>query len=843
MERKKINPHDLPVYKEKARILEALEQHSVIVVESPTGSGKTTQLPLILHEAGYTKKGVVGITQPRRIATLSVSEYIAKQIDAKIGDFIGYKMRFEDITSQETRLKIMTDGTLLQEMKHDPLLSGYSVLMVDEAHERSLNIDFILGLLKTIIAQRPEFKVIISSATINSQIFKDYFDDCPVVYIDTPVFPVDLHYMELDYGQRQDEALVDRIQMVVEREVVGKIEKESKGDILIFLPGEKNIKDTVAALSGTKYSRDLLIIPLYGRLSKEEQERVFIPTPKGKTKIVVSTNIAETSITIDGITVVIDSGLAKLNHYNPRTFTSSLIETPVSKASANQRKGRAGRTQPGTCYRLYSKKDFDQRPLYTLEEILRTDLSEVVLRMSELGIRDFESFDFLSPPGKSGIYGAVETLSLLDALAEDNSLTKVGQMMALFPLLPRHSRILIEAVHRYPDVIYEATVATAFLSTGNPYLLPQGEEIEARKAHHTFRDPAGDFVSYLRLFDKYAGSRKKDVFCQTYYLDRKSMDEIVNVQVQLEEIISRQGIPISSGGTLKDYLCAIAKGLIQFVCVSAGRGTYRSLTAEKILIHPGSVLFQERPAFIVAGEIVRTSRMWARSVSTLQKEWLKDISPALSSDLKNLGKPDGSGNYERQRGEGPQPSKNDRWTVSVGRETFPLKRVKGKKVIASLPWIRLKNALSNIKTSQLPNYKNIRGQILVGEKTIFTGMKLNRILEITKKLDPDKHRLSQWPKGKNFYMPNQFHLLAEDLRRVMYYTQVRRKSLEMGFLTLMTDGRGQYWFKVMKSFDEALSESLASLEYLADEISRDIAKEQWGVVNETYRRLNGYIAE
>jgi ATP-dependent helicase HrpA len=650
MARKQINPHDLPVYKEKSRILQALEQHSVIVVESPTGSGKTTQLPLILHEAGYTKKGVVGITQPRRIATLSVSEYIAQQIDAEVGGFIGYKMRFEDITSPETRLKIMTDGTLLQEMKHDPLLTAYSVLMVDEAHERSLNIDFILGLLKTILAQRPDFKVIISSATINSQIFKDYFDDCPVVYIDTPVFPVDLHYLELEYGQRADEALVDTIQLVVEREVVGKEDQDSKGDILIFLPGEKNIKDTVHALSTAKYHHDLFIIPLYGRLSKEEQERVFIPTPEGKTKVVVSTNIAETSITIDGITVVIDSGLAKLNHYNPRTFTSSLIETPVSKASANQRKGRAGRTQPGTCYRLYSKQDFDRRPLYTLEEILRTDLSEVVLRMSELGIRDFESFDFLSPPGKTGIFGAVETLNLLGALKEDNSLSTVGQMMALFPLLPRHSRILIEAVHRYPNVIYEATIATAFLSTGNPYLLPQGEEIEARKAHHAFRDPAGDFVSYLRLFDKYTGNRKKDEFCHSYYLDRKAMDEIVNVQGQLEEIISRQGIPISSGGSLKEYLCAIATGLIQFVCVSAGRGTYRSLTAEKILIHPGSVLFQERPAFIVAGEIVRTSRMWARSVSSLEKDWLKEISPALSSDLKKLGKGGGSSSEQNSPG-------------------------------------------------------------------------------------------------------------------------------------------------------------------------------------------------
>jgi len=386
----------LPVYAQKNKILEKLEKNQVIIVESPTGSGKTTQLPMILKEAGYSNSGIIGVTQPRRIATVSVCEFINSNFEKRDQNTAAYKMRFEDTTDIFTKIKIMTDGILLQELKADKLLSKYSVIMVDEAHERSLNIDFILGLLKNILETRHDLKVIISSATINGEIFSEYFDNAPIVHIETRIFPIQTIYVNLPADNRNENMLL-KIGDIVDNEV----RKKDKGDILIFLPGEHAIKECVSLLLSSKISRKLFIIPLYGRLSKEEQERVFLTTPPGKIKVVVSTNIAETSITIDGIRTVIDPGLAKINFYSPRTFTESLVESSVSKASSNQRKGRAGRTGPGTCYRLFSKREFDTRDLFTLEEIFRTDLSEVVLQMAELGIRDFNSFDFISKPGNA----------------------------------------------------------------------------------------------------------------------------------------------------------------------------------------------------------------------------------------------------------------------------------------------------------------------------------------------------------------------------------------------------------------------------------------------------------
>jgi HrpA-like RNA helicase len=367
----------LPVYQHRQEILDALGKNQVIVVESPTGSGKTTQIPLILHEAGYTSERVVGVTQPRRIATLSVSEFITRQLDAEPG-YVGYKMRFSDTTDRSTRIKVMTDGILLMELKADPLLSAYSVMLVDEAHERSLNIDFVLGLLKHVLEQRPDFKVIVSSATINTKVFSDYFDQAPIISIDARIHPVDIVYRPLKHQEDRNEIF----EMIVA--VVGKRMQESSGDMLVFLPGEFDIKTCMQYLQQAPFSKKLLVMPLFGRLSKEEQELVFIPTPAGKTKIVVATNIAETSVTIDGITTVIDSGIAKINYYNQKNFTSSLISLPVSRSSCEQRAGRAGRTAPGVCVRLYQKGDFTTRQQFGLEEILRTDLSEVVLRISTI---------------------------------------------------------------------------------------------------------------------------------------------------------------------------------------------------------------------------------------------------------------------------------------------------------------------------------------------------------------------------------------------------------------------------------------------------------------------------
>ena len=620
----------LPVYEQKARILESLERHQVIVVESPTGSGKTTQLPVILHEAGYTQTGMIGVTQPRRIAALSVSEFIAHQLKVPLGDTVGYKMRFEDHTSPSTKIKIMTDGILLQELKLDPWLSKYSVIMVDEAHERSLNIDFILGLLKRILQERHDFKVIISSATINTDMFSMYFNECPVIKIDAMTYPVTLIFdppaiTASTETLAAETALLDKIAVIV-----GRILSEGRpGAVLVFLPGERAIKNCIERLSHESWFRKLYPLPLYGRLSKEEQERVFKSPPFGKKKIVIATNIAETSITINDIAAVIDSGLSKLNFYNPFTYTSSLDEAPVSKASCNQRRGRAGRTQEGVCYRLYTRKDFETRVMYTTEEIYRTDLSEVVMRMAELGIYDFANFDFISPPGKKGIIGAVDTLNMLGALESDNSLSKIGQMMCLFPLSPRQSRMIVEAVLYYPESIEDVLIAAGFLSARSPFLFPDGHELEARKAHAAFRDPLGDFVSFLKVYRQYMQAENQKKFCDRFYLDERIMAEIANIKEQLELIVSDMGVPILSGGKPADYLTAVARGMIQFVCAAQGRDVYRSLTTEKISIHPGSCMYKEHQAFIVAGEIVRTSRMYAMSVSPLSKDIVALVAPAL----------------------------------------------------------------------------------------------------------------------------------------------------------------------------------------------------------------------
>lgn len=843
-----MDPHQLPVYREKDRILSVLADHPVVVIESPTGSGKTTQLPLILHEAGYAAKGIIGVTQPRRIAAVSVSEYIARQLGTKIPGLVGYKMRFEDRTTFETRMKIMTDGTLLQEIKADPNLSHYSVLMVDEAHERSLNIDFILGLLKNILKVRNDFKVIISSATINAQSFSDYFDGAPVVHIETQPYPVEVFH-EPPAVDNDEEALQLKIVELVGRHVQNKEKAKTAGDVLVFLPGEKYIKDATMALASAGFARKLWVIPLYGRLSGEEQERVFLTTPEGKTKVVLATNIAETSVTIDGITTVIDSGLAKINFYNPKTFTAALIENPVSKAGCNQRKGRAGRTGPGVCYRLYSKENFDERPLYSLEEIYRTDLSEVVLRMAELGIRDFESFDFLSPPGKQGIHGAVEALNLLEALEEDHSLSKIGKMMVQFPLLPRHSRIIVEAIMRYPDVLREVTIGTTFLSTDSPFLLPQGEEIEARRAHHQFRDANGDFVSYLKIFEAFQNSASPERFCLNAYLDYKTMTELVNIQGQLTEIVSRMGVPITGGGPIDDYLCCVAKGLIQFVCLHTGRGIYRSLTAEKIGIHPGSVMFKETPPFLVAGEVVKTSRMYARSVSPIKKEWLSRISPTLFTSLMEAERgprrrSDDLVVEEQERGrarvdDAPRgKSEAPAWEVRIGREAFPLRSVKGKEKVVLLNWDQLEKVLASSKATSFPELKNLKGELTVDGYTLLSGTKANRIIEVCRKIDPRKDRITNWPQGITWSTKTKLKGLVDLLDSLMKVTPVKAGSTTLGFLGLQTDNRGQYWMKVDKTFPEALGFTLASLEALADDSEEFLDKADFKEVNAAWRRIN-----
>ncbi len=841
----------LPVYQQKNRILEALEKSQVIVVQSPTGSGKTTQLPIILHEAGYSKNGVIAVTQPRRIAALSVSEFISKQLGTTYPGLVGYKMRFEDKTDASTRIKIMTDGILLQEMKLDPWMSKYSVIMVDEAHERSLNIDFVLGLLKRILAERPDFKVIVSSATMNAEAFSMYFDECPIVTIDTVTYPVTLVYdpPALPAGTATaaaEDALLAKIEDTIDRV----LDNRGTGDILVFLPGEKVIKDCIWRLSHAHFSRRIHLIPLYGRLAKEEQERVFDNAPFGRKKVIVSTNIAETSVTIPGITTVIDSGLAKMNFYNPRTYTSSLNETTVSKASCSQRKGRAGRIQAGMCYRLYSKRDYEARPQYTTEEIYRTDLSEVVLRMSELGITDFEQFNFISPPGKEGLKGAIETLRLLNALNDDNTLSATGKMMAQFPLMPRVSRIIVEAMMRYPSVIEQVLIAAAFLSAQSPFVLPPGEETDARQAHHAFRDIQGDFVTYLRLFRQFTASTNKEKFCESNYLDQRVLLEIVNIKEQLEMIVSDLGIPISSSGSTEDYLTCIAAGLIQFVCIRVGRENYRSLTAEHIQIHPGSGLFKTSPLYIVAGEIVRTSRMFAMSVSPLTKNILQrldgDIDRKLSQ-VRDIPEADSPRKIERAVAALREAERNGN-ILRLGTGSFEIKKIKGKR-IAVLPWNRLSESITNYSADELlyeiqeqtQKQKDLRGSIDMNGYTLLDGEKFGTIIRAVKFLNLTPINEKNWNRRLNVHMPDDADKLADALDWILRVTEAKAKSRELGFICLFTDGSGNYWVKVSRGFATALNESVSSLETLVDESAGVFSVEQKSRMNAVLRKLQQFF--
>ncbi|MCR5252348.1 MAG: ATP-dependent RNA helicase [Treponema sp.] len=851
-----IDYKSLPVYAQKQKILDCLENHQVVIVESPTGSGKTTQIPVILYEAGYATNGIIGVTQPRRIAALSVSEFISKQLGTTYPGLVGYKMRFEDQTNQDTRIKIMTDGILLQEMKLDPWLSKYSVLMIDEAHERSLNIDFVLGLVKRVLKERKDFHVIVSSATMNTQVFSEYFDNAPIVSIDTITYPVSLVYDPIEGGATTaTEAGCDAILNKICRTVDRVLDNGDEGGILIFLPGEKIIKDCMYRLEHAPFSRQLWVLPLYGRLQKEEQERVFDNPPAGKKKVVISTNIAETSVTIQDITTVIDCGLAKLNFYSPRTFTSSLIETTVSKASSNQRKGRAGRTHEGTCYRLYSRKDFESREMYTKEEIYRTDLSEVVLRMAELGITDFYNFDFIASPGREGIIGAVDTLNMLGALDSDNNLSDIGKMMVKFPLEPRISRIIVEAIMRYPDVIDKALVAASFLSANSPFVLPPNEEMEARKAHHRFRDLQGDFGTYINLFNAWKQTDNREKFCRKNYLDERIMAEIENIYIQLGEIVGdKMGVPLTSkNGSMQDYLCCIAAGMIQFVCIRTGRENYRSLTAGHICIHPGSVMFRQNPVFIVAGEIVRTSRIFAMSVSPLTHPMLDMINPSLFERLmacKNAKdrekdveiKPKPVKKSDKKAAENKKTANDKDEGFSFGGDIFETKKFKGKKT-ALLPLERFIFAVQNeADKNKIKACANLRGRIITKDNgMILDGEKLSQIIEIAKNIVLTPIAEKKWNRhlNGNIYNEVEKEQIIFALETVLRTAIAKQKNKEYGFITLFTDGKGNYWLKTSRGFSTALQETHASLETLVEE-DVEFSAEAHERINDALRLVNKF---
>ena len=794
-----MNFQDLPVYRHRQEILDALGQNQTIIVESPTGSGKTTQLPLILKEAGYDERGIIGITQPRRIAAVSVSEFIKRQIN-DTGSYCAYKMRFADTSNRDTRIKIMTDGILLQEVKLDKTLSRYSVIMVDEAHERSLNIDFILGLLKEIAEVRKDLKIIISSATINAKVFSDFFDGAPVITIDSKPYEVEVRYEPAVLMRDTEDLYYEKIVQLVKRSM-----DEDQGDVLVFLPGEAEIKNCVGALEHSYIQNRLQIYPLYGRLSREEQEKVFTPTLEGKVKVVVSTNIAETSLTIDGIKTVIDSGMAKINFYNQKTFTSALLPMPISRASADQRKGRAGRTAPGICYRLYSDTNYEHRPEYSEEEILHSDLAEVVLRMSELEIYNTSTFPFITPPLQSALKSAEETLITIGAIEEDHHLTNIGARMILFPLVPRLSRVIVEAILNYPEVMNDVLIAVAFLSAKTPYVLPPGEELSARDAHKALSDKTyGDFVAMLKLYKTYEPIRtrkERENFCQRHYLDVEAMDEIVHIKEQIELIVSDLGIPISDNCRIPEFFCCLMAGLRQYVCLKVDKFSYRSITTDKILIHPGSAWFDRLPEFLLAGEIVKTSRMYARTVSPVRADWIQQVDRSLLAQLKD-GK--------RRRDASGETEANGQ-KINIEMEMAPyIIQEKGRdgKPVYAVPVSKL---------SSLPVRGNVKFFLKCGDSLSRTTVSAKRIDKELSLIPDVKQPLRKKMNGTYSPGKKQFGELEEMLNYAFCPYTAGKK--EFGFLAIVNHGK-KYSLIPQSTITGAAKETMYALNQLIDQVPK-----------------------
>jgi ATP-dependent helicase HrpA len=515
---------DLPITAKKSELIESIRNHPVLIVAGETGSGKTTQLPKFCLAAGRGVFGAVAVTQPRRIAAITVGNRIAEELGEPIGQTVGYKIRFSDTSQAQTRIKIMTDGILLAEAHNDPLLYQYDTVIVDEAHERSLNIDFILGILKTLLARRRDLKVIITSATIDTRKFSEAFADAPVIEVSGRLYPVETRYL----APSEDDEETGHIEMAV-RAVEKLMRERRRGDILVFMPTEQDIRDTCDLLEGRRWDA-IRIMPLFARLSAAEQQRVF--QSDGRRKIIVATNVAETSITIPGIHYVIDSGLARIAQYTPRSRTTTLPVVPIAQSSADQRQGRCGRVANGICIRLYDEEDYLQRPRYTPPQIQRANLAEVILRMIALKLGDVEDFPFIDPPAPRSIQDGYRLLLELGAIRPREAarkgsgkyiLTERGRLMARLPLDPRLSRILLAAHER--GCLDEVAVIASALSIQDPRERPVDKQALADMAHARFADPMSDFVTLLRIWRAYAqcvtqraswGAVKK--FCRDNFL-------------------------------------------------------------------------------------------------------------------------------------------------------------------------------------------------------------------------------------------------------------------------------------------------------------------------------------
>ncbi|MFJ5212235.1 ATP-dependent RNA helicase HrpA [Streptomyces nigra] len=649
-------PEQLPVSQKKDEIAAAIRDHQVVIVAGETGSGKTTQIPKICMELGRGVRGMIGHTQPRRIAARTVAERVAEELDTPLGEAVGWKVRFTDqVNPEATFVKLMTDGILLAEIQTDRELRAYDTIIIDEAHERSLNIDFLLGYLAQLLPKRPDLKVVITSATIDPERFSRHFGDAPIVEVSGRTYPVEVRYRPLLEEDSED---ADRDQITAITDAVEELMGEGKGDILVFLSGEREIRDTADALEKKKHSRaggawqSMEVLPLYARLSHAEQHRVF--QPHTGRRIVLATNVAETSLTVPGIKYVIDPGFARISRYSHRTKVQRLPIEPISQASANQRKGRCGRTSDGICIRLYSEDDFLARPEFTDAEILRTNLASVILQMTAAGLGDIEKFPFIDPPDHRNIRDGVQLLQELGALDPAQKdprkrLTETGRKLAQLPVDPRLARMVLEADRN--GCVREVMVIAAALSIQDPRERPADKQAQADQQHARFKDETSDFLAYLNLWryireqQRERGSSSFRRMCKQEYLNFLRIREWQDIYSQLRTVAKQMGIHLDENDAPADLIhVSLLAGLLSHIGMKdvkeskdsgpgarkeGGRNEYLGARNAKFAIFPGSALFKKPPRFVMSAELVETSRLWARVNAKIEPEWVEPLAGHL----------------------------------------------------------------------------------------------------------------------------------------------------------------------------------------------------------------------
>ena len=627
-----IFPESLPVSQRKAEIQKLLSEHQVIVVAGETGSGKTTQLPKMCLELGFGNLGMIGHTQPRRIAARSVAARIAEELETELGGLVGYKVRFNDQISDDTQIKLMTDGILLAEIQNDRFLNQYSCLIIDEAHERSLNNDFILGYLKQLLPRRRDLKLIITSATIDVERFSKHFNNAPIIEVSGRTYPVEVRYRPVVEEDDQDQ-----LQGILN--AVDELQAEGRGDILIFMNGEREIRDTAEALQKQNL-KHTEILPLFARLSAQEQNKIFHPS--GLNRIVLATNVAETSLTVPGIKYVIDPGTARISRYSYRTKVQRLPIEPISQASANQRKGRCGRVSEGICIRLYSEEDFNSRPEFTDPEILRTNLASVILQMTALGLDDIEAFPFVDAPDKRHIQDGIKLLEELGAFemvrtksGEKRQLTAVGRQLAQLPVDPRLAKMLLCAVSQ--GALHEVMIIVAALSIQDPRERPQEKQQASDEKHRRFADKKSDFLTFLNLW-RYLQEQQKELSknqfrrqCQKDFLNYLRIREWQDIYHQIRLTVREMGLPINSEkAEYQQIHTALLSGLLSHIGLKeAEKQQYLGARNAHFAIFPNSVLFKKQPKWVMAAELVETSKLWGRMVAEIEPEWIEPLAEHL----------------------------------------------------------------------------------------------------------------------------------------------------------------------------------------------------------------------